>query len=115
MTKPGCLTRWGTCAVAAALLSVLYLSGTLTSIENQLTAAHFRLIPTAPTDQVVLVAIDPRSLRDMPVWPWPRQAHAKVIDAVAEAGASQIAINIDFSATSTPEADRALSDAIARA
>ncbi len=115
MTWSSSIRRWGASAVAAALLGGLYLSGSLTGLENRLAIPRFQLIRTAPTDQIVLVAIDPRSLRDMPVWPWPRQAHAAVIDAIARAGASQIAINIDFSAASTAEADRILADAIARA
>ena len=115
MTWTKSIRCWGACAVAAALLSALYLSGSLTGFENRLAIPRFQLIRTAPTDQIVLVAIDPRSLRDMPVWPWPRQAHATVIDAIAKAGASQIAINIDFSAASTAEADGLLADAISRA
>lgn len=52
--------------------------------------------------QVVVVAIDPQSLRARPEWPWPRTLHAEALRRLHEAGARAIAFDIDFS-TPRPE------------
>ena len=56
--------------------------------------------PAAPSEQIVLVAIDNESLRRMePLvgrWPWPRLVHATLIDYLAAAGAKVIAYDVLF-------------------
>ena len=83
-------------------------------IDRQLTAARFQLVTTEPTGDVVVVAIDAPSLQEIAVWPWPRKHHADLIDKLREAGARQIAVDIDFSAESTADQDKLLADALAR-
>ncbi|MBL6946000.1 MAG: CHASE2 domain-containing protein [Rhodospirillales bacterium] len=73
---------------------------------------RFTLTQRDATQDLVLVDIDPASLAELPVWPWPRGYHAQVIDALVAAGARRIAVDIDFSSTSTPEADAALRAAL---
>ena len=51
------------------LVAVLYLLGTLDFVEDQLTDARFRLTPRDATGALVVVAIDPESLREVGVWP----------------------------------------------
>ena len=67
------------------------------------------------TGRLVLVEMDPRSLEEIGVWPWPRSIHARIIDRLMAAGVSEIGYDVDFSSRSTPEQDRALAAAIARA
>src|SRR5262245_26352980 len=107
--------RWLAAIAACAGIAVLYLSGSLLFIDRQLSAARFGLLTSEPTGDVVIVAIDPDSLKRMPVWPWKRSQHAKLIDLVREAGAQQIVIEIAFSAESTESEDAALEAALARA
>jgi adenylate cyclase len=56
--------------------------------------------PSAPSSNVVLVAIDNDSIRRMePLvgrWPWPRMIHSMVIDYLAAAGAKVIGYDILF-------------------
>ncbi len=66
----------------------------------------------APTIDLILVAIDPPSLRELKTWPWPRNYYAEVIDRLAAAGARRIAFDIDFSSPSTPVADSRLEMAL---
>src|SRR5215213_4142063 len=89
--------------VAAALLAGVFgLLGFIRNIELQTydlrVAATAR--PSAPAKDVVLISIDDESIRRMePVlgrWPWPRLAHATVIDYLAAAGAKVIAYDILF-------------------
>jgi PAS domain S-box-containing protein len=96
-------------------IAALYLTGLLTFIERPLSSAHFQVLQTEPSGEVVVVAIDARSLHEMAVWPWPRSWHAVAIDKLRAAGARQIAIDIDFSAASSQSEDEALAAALARA
>jgi PAS domain S-box-containing protein len=107
--------RWLAGLAVCAGISVLYLSGSLLFIDRQLTSAWFQLVTSEPTDDVVVVAIDAPSLQEISVWPWPRGKHADVIDKLREAGARKIAVDIDFSATSTSAEDDKLAGALARA
>ena len=109
------LRRWIAGLAACAVIAALYLTGSLTFIERQLTAMRFQVLTSAPSDSVVVVAIDAPSLQQLPVWPWPRSWHAMVVDKLRAAGARQIAVDIDFSAKSNPAEDDALSQALARA
>ena len=89
--------------VAAALLAgALGLLDFVRNIELQTydlrVAATAR--PSAPSSNIVLVAIDNESLRRMePLvgrWPWPRLIHATVIDYLAAAGAKVIGYDVLF-------------------
>ncbi len=60
-----------------------------------------------------VVALDARSLRARPRWPWPRAHHAELVDALTEAGARAIAFDVDF-ATARADEDAHFARAIAR-
>ncbi|MGH0028920.1 MAG: CHASE2 domain-containing protein [Myxococcota bacterium] len=64
---------------------------------------------------VVLVAIDPQSLRAAPEWPWPRSWHARATRRLHEAGAKAIAFDVDFSTARGSEADLEFARAVAKA
>jgi diguanylate cyclase (GGDEF)-like protein/PAS domain S-box-containing protein len=108
-------TRWAHAAAAFALAAVVYLSGGLAPLERSLADFRFTLTAREASGDLLLVGIDPRSLKQLDVWPWPRRHHAAVVDALIEAGAAQVALDIDFSAKSSPDEDEALAAAIARA
>jgi PAS domain S-box-containing protein len=109
------LLRWCVGLAVCAGIAALYLSGSLAFIERPLAGARFKLVTSEPSGEVVVVAIDARSLREMSIWPWPRSWHAAMIDQLRSAGARQIAVDIDFSAASNPVDDEALAAALARA
>ncbi len=48
-------------------------------------------------DNVVLVAIDDQSIREIGRWPWPRAYMAEAVDQLAEAGVKVIVLDILFS------------------
>ena len=89
--------------LAAAILAGLL--GMLDFIRNiELETYDVRVAatarPSAPSNDVVLITIDDESVRRMePLlgrWPWPRLAHATVIDYLAAAGARVIGYDILF-------------------
>jgi diguanylate cyclase (GGDEF)-like protein/PAS domain S-box-containing protein len=101
--------------LAASAVSLLYLAGAFDPLERELTDIRFELASREVSGDLVLVAIDPASLRQLDIWPWPRSYHATVIDRLVEAGATQIALDVDLSSWSTPEADAALREALTQA
>ncbi|WP_394888830.1 CHASE2 domain-containing protein [Mesorhizobium sp. AaZ16] len=69
--------------------------------------------PARPVDGPVVVAIDEPSLAEIGLqWPWPRDLHARLIEALRRAGAKAIGVDIIFAEPSIPAADEALAAAL---
>ncbi len=65
--------------------------------------------PAPPADSPIVVAIDEPSLAEINVqWPWPRDIHARLIEALRAAGAKAIGLDIIFAEPTAPERDAAL-------
>jgi diguanylate cyclase len=64
---------------------------------------------------IVLVAIDDRSLRDVGQWPWARRHHAKLTTSLTQAGANRIFFDVNFAGRSTAADDAQLAQAIKQA
>ncbi|MDG4606989.1 MAG: CHASE2 domain-containing protein, partial [Candidatus Contendobacter sp.] len=69
----------------------------------------------APADDIVIVAIDEQSLRELGRWPWSRRTHAELIRKLGAASAKAIALDIVFAEpdVTDPAADAELADALA--
>lgn len=98
---------------SAVLVTLMFLGGALEFIENSLLDARYRLFERPAGDRIVLVTIDSQSLKDIGVWPWPRRHYADVLDRLVDAGAAQIAMNVDFSSASAEAEDSRLEAALA--
>ncbi|MBK8908920.1 MAG: EAL domain-containing protein [Rhodospirillales bacterium] len=94
--------------VAAIAISV---TGWSDFVERELIDLRFKLFAQPADRDLVVVAIDPQSLRELDVWPWPRRYHAEIIEQLLAAGAEQIAFDIDFSSSSAPGDDEILEEA----
>jgi HD-GYP domain-containing protein (c-di-GMP phosphodiesterase class II)/CHASE2 domain-containing sensor protein len=108
--------------VAVTALASLVIGTGIAQPVTRLTAdALVRLAaerpPALPAGEpdVVLVAIDPQSLRARPDWPWPRSLHAEAVRRLRAAGAKAIAFDVDFSTERGDEADAELVRAVAEA
>jgi adenylate cyclase len=77
------------------------------------------MVASAPNKSVfpiTVVGIDEASFSELALqWPWPRRLHAELIDRLAAAGATVIALDITFPEPSNREDDQRLADAIRRA
>jgi len=62
--------------------------------------------------RLIVVDIDERSLAEIGPWPWPRETQARLLDKLAQAGASQQILDIVF--TTAQPGDAALASALAR-
>jgi diguanylate cyclase (GGDEF)-like protein len=49
-----------------------------------------------PDQQLLIVAIDDRSLHQLGQWPWPRSTHARLLDRLTDAGAKRVALDLMF-------------------
>lgn len=69
----------------------------------------------APADDIVIVAIDEQSLREIGRWPWSRRVHAQLTRQLTAAEAKVIGLNIVIAEpeTSDPGADAELASALA--
>src|SRR5215472_109076 len=64
-------------------------------VETKLYDLHFMLRGARdPGDQVVIVAIDEKSIAAVGRWPWPRSVLARLVTALSSAGAKVIALDI---------------------
>ena len=100
-------------AALGAVVAILHLGGGLSFVERYLLDARADLGSRPATGDVVIVAIDPESLRWLEVWPWPRRHYADVIEALLAAGAERVALDLDLSSPSRPADDQRLADVLA--
>ncbi len=71
---------------------------------------HLR--PSPRRDDIVIVAIDEKSLEEYGRWPWSRTVTARLVDAVFAGHPRVIGIDVLFSEPESPAADAALASAI---
>jgi diguanylate cyclase (GGDEF)-like protein len=95
-------------------IAVLDLAGLLRPLSTVATDLRFSMTDRQPTGRVVLVDIDQKSLATVGVWPWPREILAGIIDRLREAGAVDVAMDVDFSSRSDDAGDAALEAALER-
>jgi EAL domain-containing protein (putative c-di-GMP-specific phosphodiesterase class I)/CHASE2 domain-containing sensor protein len=101
--------------VWATLVSVMIgLIGLAQPLEDALRTTRDVIRKHPASADLVVVAIDDRSLRKLASWPWPRRHHGALADAAAAAGARRIFFDVDFSSPSSPAEDASLEAALAR-
>ena len=107
--------------VAAAGLAAALAVGSSSFAQRVEWSVYDRFAATAtrdpqPPDDIVVIAIDEPSFSEMRMqWPWPRRVHAQLIDALVNAGARTIVLDLLFDEPSTGDDDQALADAVRRA
>lgn len=94
---------------------VLHETGVLQRSERSLEAARMSLSPRNASGEIVLVAIDGRSIDAIGTWPWPREVYAKTLERVIELGATEVFFDIDLSSPSTLASDEKFAEALAAA
>ncbi|MEJ2618745.1 MAG: CHASE2 domain-containing protein [Candidatus Thiodiazotropha sp.] len=69
----------------------------------------------APSDDIVIVAVDEKSLKALGRWPWSRRVHADLVDRLTQSGAKAIVFDILMAEEdkSDPEADIQLIQSVA--
>ena len=65
-------------------------------LNNRLTDFRTAQAPLSPTGEIAIIAIDPRSLRDIGTWPWSRSIHGEILDRLLQLDAGVVFYDIDF-------------------
>jgi adenylate cyclase len=78
--------------IFSAIVSSLMLVGFLNTWESKVSDAFYA--PGRPLDDIVIVAIDDKSLQELGRWPWPRDRYARVLENLNQS--SVIGIDISF-------------------
>jgi CHASE2 domain-containing sensor protein/predicted Ser/Thr protein kinase len=84
--------------VVSFLVLLTFWMGWADTLEYKLYDMRAKLRSRAvAADNVVLIGIDDRSIREIGRWPWPRSYMAEMVDQLAEAKAKVIGLDIFFS------------------
>jgi len=80
---------------ATVLIAACHLFGLDGRTELLALDVRFRYFSSAPrNDDIVIVEIDDRSLKELGRWPWPREILAGIVETLQECGARAIALDI---------------------
>ncbi|PYO26877.1 MAG: hypothetical protein DMD86_18950 [Candidatus Rokuibacteriota bacterium] len=81
--------------IALTFALFFWAPGFLKTVETKLYDLHFTIRGVrSPGDQVVVAAIDEKSLAAIGRWPWPRSVLARLVRILSEGGAKVIALDI---------------------
>ncbi|MFW6121554.1 MAG: CHASE2 domain-containing protein [Petrotogales bacterium] len=90
------------------IVSLLMTAGFLDTYESKVSDAFYT--PTNPDNDIVIVAIDDKSFRELGMFPWPRSYYAEVLDYLNQS--SVIGVDIIFDLATDAENDSKLADSI---
>jgi adenylate cyclase len=93
------------------LLSSLFLLGVFSGWQLKLSDALYN--EKAPLKNIVIVAIDDKSLQEIGRWPWPRERFVELMPKLAES--EVVGIDVAFFEEYDKKVDEELGDAIAKA
>nr|WP_313417172.1 CHASE2 domain-containing protein [Brevundimonas diminuta] len=113
LTGRRALVEWGLVAVLSALLvGWMALTPVADGADNLVYDALMRAEAGPADADIVIIAIDDRSLESLGQWPWPRDLHARLIDRLTHEGAGPVAYDVLF--TEASPQDGPLAAALAR-
>ena len=104
------------CVIAALATLIVLALGLSSTTEHADNLLYDRLISRRappPSDKIIIIAIDNRSLSAIGKWPWPRSVHAHLLDQLAKAQPKAVAYDVLFTEPSSDDAE--LAKAIERA
>jgi adenylate cyclase len=83
--------------------------------EGRATDVQFRLRGhRAPHPDVVVVAVDEKSVQALGRWPWPRQVLARALDRLRDAGVAAVGLDMTFTDEVPDERAQAYAEAVAK-
>lgn len=103
---------WSVLILAFAGIGML--ANAFRPLDDVIASARFSVLERPASQSLTIVEIDSRSLIAAEAWPWDRRRYAQAIDNLILAGATLVAVDVDFSAPSNPASDQALAAAVSR-
>ncbi len=98
--------------VVVAAAGALSYAGAFATLDARLADRLF--ISRPARSDIVIVAIDDRSIQAIGRWPWPRSVHAKLLDALASVEPAVVVFDVAFFESSNQRDDGALATAMGR-
>ena len=115
MKKRIAFVAFGLIAAILALIGYRLAPQALQQLDYRMKDARFRVRgPITPHKDVVVVAIDHASIKELGRWPWSREVTGKLIENLAYYGTKVTALDIVFSEPQSSAADASLASSIAR-
>lgn len=96
--------------IIGILLSLLFSLGFFISWQNKLTDKLF--LQGKPNENIIIIAIDNKSLQELGRWPWERDVHADLINKISEQKPIIIGFDVNFPEESSAKIDSVLAKAI---
>jgi len=96
------------CAILLMMVAIvggLSVSGGTARIDNAFYDLLIGFRAPPPSDRILLVTIDDRSVAALGRWPWPRDVHSRMLRQLAAARPAAIAYDIFFTEAGRPAAD----------
>lgn len=93
-------------------LAVADWHGSFYFLDHRFAEIRMKAKSQSASGKLVLLEIDSKSLNEIGLWPWKRSIYGDIIQKVFEAGAEELAFDIDFSANSSPAEDAAFQQAL---
>lgn len=114
-SQKGEAPRWKLLLWTAVAALIFGLIGAGELPEDMLRVSRNNLHAHKASGDIVFVAIDDKSLREVGRWPWPRRRHAQLVDKLTEAGAKRTFFDIIFNGPSDAVDDKLLVESIEKA
>lgn len=93
----GLFTEWaGLLLLALGAIAIASVAAPLNRFDDLIYDWLLRMDPPPPSDDILIIAIDNRSVRALGRWPWPRNTHAELLDRLADAGVAAIGYDVLF-------------------
>jgi len=108
-TSPFKLLLWT--AIAGLIFGII---GFGEPLENAFRVVRNSLHPHRASGDIVLVAVDDRSLQELGNWPWSRDIHARMVERLTDLGARRIFYDVNFAFKSDPADDAKFENALIR-
>ncbi|WP_456404696.1 CHASE2 domain-containing protein [Thiolapillus sp.] len=104
-------------AVFIAMLALaIDFSGLAQRLELAVADVNMSLVPQNAPENIAIVAVDEKSLREYGRWPWSRQMHARLLERLRGAGSGPVVFDVLFADENQddPAGDQAFAAAVAR-
>ncbi|MBI5358839.1 adenylate/guanylate cyclase domain-containing protein [Candidatus Amesbacteria bacterium] len=98
--------------ISYLFLAGLFWIGQFGGAQERLTDLLF--LPRSVNQDIIIVAIDDKSINKIGRWPWSRKVHAELLEKLSVVRPTAIGYDVAFPEASNPESDQALSLAFSK-
>lgn len=91
------------------------LTGVTMGIDAKTQKLREKVMAKNATGDIMIVAIDDKSIKEMQAWPWPRSTHGQLAETLVAAGAEHVVFDVSFvTPAADPKQDALFAQSLAR-